>query len=989
MDDLEEGEIEEQVAIDPIFVVNPNSSQNDNEFSPVFQSLLSQRNDPLFGSSDVDLRFGQTANVFNDCDERLIPGHPIAFPDNGDQNPSFVAKHPRNANLSSRWPPPDPRHRLQSDMRAGPSVRFRPEVMPRLFRRPDNRRPLLPTPNPHHHRQPIPRFRPPRPPFRPDRPPLNNLIEGLPLRQLVEPLPLVSNWSQKSDPNSDTFVTPVSNSLIPFISDTILPQISSEIEAQKEINSNRNSRLTDRKSNEQLNEKTIVLSANDDIEEVQMQDIQDADEPYDPEQDISLLCPLSPPIIPTEEQIQERAAIFSKDNNIKVVKKDNNSSVNHDNVERIERLQRLLKGQSLADESKSHKKHKTKAKSHKRQSIRMTPQIGAKFVDTMRPVNSWSAKKVVHSKSCKKNHISRRKIKRSAKRQVITKRVNQEKDVDNTSYEELLEEYKRIQIQLKELESEEKSNTSKQRDVDREEKENIKKLMQSDDIFVLNEESKEERVDDDEDESELRRLALESKMKREQKQKEEKEAEEEEQRLRQHLLQSLLDRTKIKESVQTKEEDVMTAKQNEEQDSISDTIKLVNEQIVAISPVDSPKPEIQQRPVSQLIINFGDDTSDEETETNTSARNEPFGLDSFLKQARLKSETKRSSGIPPSVLSVTKQKELEKLKAEIARRELNQITDKKLKQNESEWKSAKERLNEKLSKQKLLKTRVIIKRNALRKAQLHARKLQEEFRAATKLVSATASEFHSFNNELKNIEKEMQLEVQNVTKFETECYRMGLRLFGSKYELPEQVSLKRSNSVGTSLSPRKRLKSESKVESFETIADPKKKLHKELVQKLENCSKLLTLKKAHLMRPSSPKKFQSSIKSNQIADQNFEIDLQNAMKSLVKGLLTDVFSDSVISFNCFAERLFTNKQIKPLTVNIDFGESDANSSVNSKKSPLIGNYESILSHLHSYRLIEGQPIPLTCDHWTNNLNPMQEICKFGTVIPMIWYVFKL
>lgn len=969
---MEEGEIEDNSAFDLFKKEAHNSSPNDEEISPVFQSLFSRRNDPLFGSSDVDLRFRQNPNAFNDCDERLIPGQPIHNYCGREQNPRFMPRPFRPISSSGHWRPPNsnPRPRFSRDLRVAPPVRFRPEVPLVPFARSDSRPPLLPTPQQARHSNFVNRFPRPRPPF---RTPFNGSSNDRPLlRPPVDSLPLTANiWSQNSDPKIDSFVPSIANQMIPFIcepsvhhSETVnlkVPDIGESFRPLNEIN-----------STQQSSENTIVLSANDDIEEVQMQDIEEVDEAYDPEQDISMLCPLSPPIIPTEEQ--SSVAKISSEKHIDVEESKIKFDQNNDNNERIERLERLLKGQSLLDEKKCHKKHKTKNKSHKRESIRMTPKIGAEFVDTLRPVKSSSTKRVIHSKTCKKSHVSRRKIKKAIKKQVITKKVSQQ-DLNDTSYDELLEEYQRIQKQLKELEKEENTQTSQLRDAEREEKENIEKLMKSDDIFIVNEELKEGIVDDDEDECELRRLALESKVKREQKQKEEKEAEEEERRLREHLLQSLLNRTKSKSVDENK--DSTPEKQIEEQDLKEEPIKSVTEQFVEFKQVNSPKTELPQRPVPQLVIHFGDDTTDEENDEISGHSEGPLGLESFIKQVRLKSETKASSGVSPSVLSITRQKELEKLKAEIVRRELNQITDKKLKQNESEWKSAKERLNEKISKQKLLKTRVMIKRNALRKAQLHARKLQEEFRAATKLVSSTAAEFHSFNNELKNIEKEMELEVKNVNKFETECYRMGLKLFGSSYDLPTPVSLKRSNSATTSVSPRKRVKSESKADPIvqQTITDPKKLLHKELVQKLENCSKLLSMKKAHLMRPSSPKI--SRTKPTLLSDLNFEEDLKSAMKCLVKELLTDVFSDSVISLNCFTERMFTNKKLKPLNTTTHFSENDINSSVNNTKTCLNDSYDSVLSHLHSYRLIEGQSIPLTSDHWTNNLNPMQEICTFG------------
>ena len=406
----------------------------------------------------------------------------------------------------------------------------------------------------------------------------------------------------------------------------------------------------------------------------------------------------------------------------------------------------------------------------------------------------------------------------------------------------------------------------------------------------------------------------------------------------------------------------------------SDSLPQIIKELETTTKTDASEP-IPPKPVPKLIIHFGDDSTDDELEiqNNSLPLRGPLGLDSFIKQVRLRSEIKTHSSPPIPVLSVTKQRELEKLKAEIVRREKIQINDKKLKQNETQWKSAKERLTEKISKQNLLKTRVIIKRNALRKAQIHARKMQEAFRAATRIVSSTASEFHSFNNELKNIENDVKQELQNIEKFEKECIRMGLKLYGNTYKLPIPATIKRSNSVSVPTTPnRKRLKSETL--SKEQIADEKKRL----VQQLENCHKLMNLKKANLLRPASPKITQKTTQSSE-----HNIDSQQVLKTLVKDLLSVSPSDSIISFNCFLERMFFNKNSKPLDINICIPENDCNSSEIYKSDGLKGCYDSVLLHLHSYRLIENQSIPISSDHWTNNVNPMQEICKFGEYLMRI------
>ncbi|CAG2165756.1 unnamed protein product [Oppiella nova] len=940
-DDLEEGEIEDNNTYDVRFghnlAANETTVANDRHlktYSPIFQSVLNESQNSLFGLSDIDLRFDRNSNSFNDCDDRLVGGN--------------ASMPPTNALLPTPLMP----------LRHLPSIHsFPPPIGP----------PIGP---------PIQRF--------------DGLHYPHPTQQSLSPnqcppqsVPFISDSIHASEPKSVTsFVIPNSDhSTIPFICDPNDTQMQT---------------IT---SDERTEESTIVLETANDIEEVEMSDQSNPPDlsPYDPEEDISNLCPLSPN--PLEKQ-----SVKQMDNNVKSLKTSDKcldfnpkSSKRSVSEEQTERLKRLLKSDTYFKSDKMDKRSDNRVNRGSKQS---TAQRSNKSKESVSPVRKSSSKRVIHSKLCHKSgHKSRRKVKRNAKRQVITQysdqrysnvRPKSRNNMNESSYEDLLEEYERLKEQLKELEDYEKPDDKVMTVIDREEQENIEKLVKCDDMFGLDTEVKENREENDEeveddDELELRRLALASKKK-----KQIEEQENEELRLRQQLLQSLFrSKAKAEQEVNRKNnkdeevneliaENVMiSSEHNSNTESIPET-RIETQTLVNMSSetenMTKPTEQLPLKPIPKLIINFGDDSTDEELDVRDNTSNVPKGLDFFLRQARLRSEPNKKSVQSLPVLSITRQRELQELKAEILRREQNQINDKKLKENESLLKSSNERLVERISKRNLLKNRVILKRNALRKAQIQARKMQEAFIAATRVVSTTASEFHSFNDELKNIEKDVKQEVQNITNYKKECFRMGTKLKGNAYKLPTGASFKRSNSLSSSVSPNKK---ESKLEanspSKEDMADHKKRLQQELMQKLENCSKLLNLKKANLLRPSSPNPF--VLKAVQSPEPNNDKnESQKILQTLVKDLLKVYSIDSLMSYECFLENMFSYKCHNNFHVNIP--EMDSQLSVDYKANSCDNSYDSVLSHLHSYRLIENQPKKISSDHWTNNLNPLQEICKF-------------
>ena len=562
IDDLEEGEITEINSFDSPFGHNSVSNEvSKNDISPIFQSLLSQETDPLFGSSDTDLRVTRNPNAFNDCDERLVMNTVFGVETSFDPKPRPVVQNNPNVKTNS-LPPIHPNYGPSSENRFHSfSSRSRVPLHRSPFKVPENTIPvrlrsplraLLPTP-PYPPRQILPFPTDPviYSPFVPQ-----SNAQSIHTNQSIAFEP--KEWTKETP---ESLVIPPSNRLnptIPFICETTISQIQTETPAETQSNGSKIQDLNINQISGETNIKTIVIGSNEDIQEVQMQ-VSDADEPYDPEQDISLLCsPLSPPFVSPqkigiirENNTSNITPFVLNDSKVESNSKFQNSNKSHskrnENKDRNERLNRLLKSHNSFNDSK---KRRITGKPSKKESLRMTPKVLPKFVDTMKPISTSSTKRVVHNKSCKKNHKSRRKMKRIAKRKVFSEKVlqNDRNEMNDSSYEDLLQEYERIKQQLQELESEEKNETIIEKDIDSQEKERIENLFNTEDISEISNDSK---VIEDDDENELRRLALESKMRREMKIAAEKEADEEEELLRQQLLQSLKSKSK---SLQTIEE---------------------------------------------------------------------------------------------------------------------------------------------------------------------------------------------------------------------------------------------------------------------------------------------------------------------------------------------------------------------------------------------------------------------------------------------------
>ncbi|CAG2104416.1 unnamed protein product [Medioppia subpectinata] len=895
-----EGEIEEKNSFDSMFGHNLATNEtivgNDRNANRFYSMPASES---LFGLSDVDLRFDPNANAFNDCDERLVAN---TSGRQRHENPNAI--YARNANiLNSNLRP----HLNESIPMSFSGNRFdsRPPMPSFLSAfRPENSMPfrmrpqmpsmnaLLPTPNamPLRHLPPNQLFRPIRPPIGPDFDASNyrhspqQFINCNPCPPPTMPYmsdPLLQGRTHTPEAKGVTsfVISNDSHSNIPFICDT---------------NENAGQRP----------EETIVLETDNDITEVEMPDAADLS-PYDPEEDITYLCTISP--TKDSQSVKQNNSNLSL-NEKKKSESNTRTGVRNDSAKQAERLNRKRSSNKISKP--------------------LTPRRDNRLKSSQ--TSKSSSKSIVHKKMCRKNvHKSRRETKRVAKRQVVAYKVEQRfadlrpkprNNMNESSYEDLLEEYERLKDQLKELENEEKNNETIVSVIDVEEEENIAKLVKSDDIFEISNESKENEENDregDDEEHELRRLALASKKKREIQEQENEELrlrqqllnalhkskaklksespddwrsqqENEELRLRQQLLNALhKSKAKLKSESPVNQKDgkemnalIVDIDSNpSEQNSNSESIFVNRSEVQTPVNVNSEieniiktSDQIPLKPIPKLIINFGDDSTDEEQDINGNSfiDNVPQGLDSFLRQARLRSEPKTKSGQSLLVLSNARQKELQELRAEIKRRELNLINDKKLHENELLLKSANETLMERISKRNLLKNRVTLKRNALRKAQIQARKMQEAFIAATRVVSATASEFHSFNDELKNIEVDVKQEINNINNYKKECLRMGTKLKGVTYRLPTGASFRRSNS--TSISSNKK---DPKVENNSLLREDvatemKKRLQQELMQKLENCSKLLNLKKANHLRPSSPNPFVLKTTQNLLGSCNDE-----------------------------------------------------------------------------------------------------------------------
>jgi hypothetical protein len=266
--------------------------------------------------------------------------------------------------------------------------------------------------------------------------------------------------------------------------------------------------------------------------------------------------------------------------------------------------------------------------------------------------------------------------------------------------------------------------------------------------------------------------------------------------------------------------------------------------------------------------------------------------------------------------------------------------------------------------------------------------MQEAFIAATRVVSANAAEFHSINEELKNSENAVTVETNNVNQFEKQCIRIGLKLRGNSYKLPIAAILKRSDSI--SISPNKKFtKSETIQLSKQKIADEKKRL-----QELERLysKRLQDLKNSSLLRSSSPKLIApKSPQIVEISDSNIDKtltiskiqDSQKVLQNIVKEFQKSPQNHSLISLKCFLELMFFDQNIKPLESNLSVPKVDFKISLSVESDYCNDSYDSVLSHLQSYRFVENQPKDISSNHWTNNLNPLESICRYGKAFETI------
>ena len=609
------------------------------------------------------------------------------------------------------------------------------------------------------------------------------------------------------------------------------------------------------------------------------------------------------------------------------------------------------------------------------------------------PRSSNPCKSMINSK----RSISRRKRKRRAKRRVVTikkpnkksSRVNSffdKKNIEDASFDELLREYENIQTQLKQLEMQDKCDNS-----------NEDSSLSKDGVV------------DDNDLLELRRIALESKknkLNEEQVKNENDQSNDNEQHddnddeldadlLRRQLLTSLLEgkTNKRSKSIDRDERPSTSFDSNvnktNEKNSLSDSNRAS-----PIDPINKVSRESNYKS-GQFIIHFGDDSSSEE-ESEFEGSKEVINnnsailnsIDSFLRESKINSskitETPTSRIVKPLTstpnlstiliqpqnrsalkkLSLAQQKEYQKLVELIERKEEMRGSKHLLKRKEILWKEKKANLTEKFAKMKALKVEVIRKRNEMRKAQQNAKKLHDAYLAATKLVKTSAVGLNTLNTHLKSLEETTTKESHELNQIETQCIKLGLKIHGNIYKLPNETTLTRSND-----SENKLLNKDGEPMNKKELAEERESLQQRAIEVSERLN-ILKNNTIHVRELNSSKIVTEKAKQSlsQFIKQLTNSSLYFSSTSL-ESFINMMFLDRFVRrFDFKCKILQENEKMKNLeksTEKLNPIENDNNTN------------ESVLSHLRAYRLTEHQNEKITSFHWANKVNPFEYMCLYG------------
>ncbi|RWS15320.1 zinc finger C3H1 domain-containing protein-like protein [Dinothrombium tinctorium] len=660
----------------------------------------------------------------------------------------------------------------------------------------------------------------------------------------------------------------------------------------------------------------------------------------------------------------------------------------------------------------------------------------------------------INSKSSTPERVSEAEI-REEKNELSTYEVKADENepisdislenLENASFEELMDHYKKIQHQLKELAVEEKSRgILEQENCTAEEKKNKENEEDDEDLLELRrlalistkaksqtkEETKPEdentsastqKDDSDPDEIALREMLLKSLKQRKNDKSTFSEENSEKQSVASEKLNIVVDMIVEKIDSPSAEFEVKQPFKEKSNTSIvnkfvtSNTSNITTESIIKRPVQNKPLALLDLMPKEKIIIHFGEDSSDEgeEEENNVKSLTVPplSELDSLLKEARSKAtvETKTSDSKPKifrknnavNKLSVAQQEEYQKLKAEIARREQNGVEKENLLTiKESKWRDLRLKFEQKKECMNDLKSKVIQKRIQLRRAQLHARKIQEMYIAATRVVASHAAELNKFNGELKSTENEIKVCEKFLSSLENECRTIGKVVKGNDYALPTIVA-KKQNDESSVIQARKRLKSETdnKHKSNKELAAEKKRL-----QELESIvtEKLRNLKGSPaLISALKKKESEVNVNADKIKDKEKPKHLVEKMKRFSKALSQNVSKhlkkpcltkasipfDYFLHFVTHPSQLLIRCSVTELKMPIQTKVNEAQLKIPQKEN-FVKDHDSVLFHLHSFRLSDcfeeyakkhSQSLDFTSPVYSNAINPYEYLCRFDLI----------
>ncbi|RWS22377.1 zinc finger C3H1 domain-containing protein-like protein [Leptotrombidium deliense] len=335
-------------------------------------------------------------------------------------------------------------------------------------------------------------------------------------------------------------------------------------------------------------------------------------------------------------------------------------------------------------------------------------------------------------------------------------------------------------------------------------------------------------------------------------------------------------------------------------------------------------------------------------------------------------------------MSVAQQQEYKKLKEEIAKREQNGHVNSGyyLKEKEMRWKKLKALIHQKRQKLVEMKVKSSQKRLQLKKAQTHARKMQELYAAATKAVTATAAELNKCTNDVKLMDEDLVKHETMLTSLEKECISEGLAVEGNTYKLP--LVIVRKTSETTLHKKRLRSESEANAKSSEQLVEMKKRVleakHKRVEKTCVNRDRLVQQKVVTANNVNTSKPKVKAVKAIPVPQKL----LKSVNKHLKKPHLTNVCTpfEYLLNFAAYPSEL-------AIASNNDFQMPIHSKTEEKKKDSLtlrdLTTRTSVLSHLHSFRLsnyfeehcIHNYTKPeYASSSYTNAINPHEYLCRF-------------